>query len=147
VHPEIFSKDPLPLRGDGDGDATNPAILKAVGADCCPDCARQMRSPLAPIETGPAEDARGALTAPRQQAINIDSHSTEELDTGVGYQSRIARQLRVATRHKGICKRNAETAGKMVVARSCRSEGYVSRTDEQRPFTLQAGCDLHDARR
>jgi len=104
-----------------------------------------MRSPLAPIETGPAEDARGALTAPCQQGINIDSHSVEELDAGVGYQSRIARQLSVATCHEGICERNAETAGKMVVARSRRSEGYVSRTDEERSFTLQAGCDLHDA--
>src|SRR5262249_56498612 len=95
--------------------------------------------------TGPAEDARGALTLPCQQGINVDSHSVEKLDAGVGYQSCIARQLRVAARHKGVCERNAETAGKMVVARSRRSEGYVFRSDDDRSFPLQAGRDLHDA--
>jgi hypothetical protein len=104
-----------------------------------------MRSPLAPIEARPAEDARGALTAPRQQRVNVDSHSVEELDAGVGYQTGIARQFRVATRHQSICERNAQTAGKMVVARPRRPERYVSRTHEERSLTVQAGCHLHDA--
>ncbi len=104
-----------------------------------------MRSPFTPIKTGPTEHARGTLTAPSQQGINVDSHSVEELDTGVGYQSGIARQLRVATGYQGICERNAEMAGKMVVASPRRPEGYVSRTDEERSLTLQAGCNLHDA--
>jgi len=149
VHTEIFPKDALPLRGDRDGaalgDATNPTILEAMGADCCPDCASQMRPPLAPIEARPAEDARGALPAPCQQGFNVDSRLVEELDARVGYQTGIARQLRVTPRHQGICEGDAETTGKMVVARPRRPQRYVSRTDEERSLTLQAGCHLHDA--
>ena len=58
-----------------------------------------MRSPFAPIEAGPTQDAARALSTAGEEGIDIHANSTKQLDAGVGYQTSVVRQLRVTARN------------------------------------------------
>ena len=82
-HAEDLAENALALRRDRDGagagDAADPALLEALGAERRADRAGQMRPPLAPVEAGPAEDA-GALAACGGERRDIDAEPVEQRD-------------------------------------------------------------------
>src|SRR3546814_12953085 len=87
-----------------------------------------MRSPFAPIEAGPAEDADRALAATGREGIDVNPDPAEKLDAGVGHQTGIVRQLRVTARPQRVRKGNAEPAGTIVVTRTRCPHGCFPRT-------------------
>src|SRR6516164_338937 len=94
---KLFPEDLLSLGGDRDGTGAavtaDPALPKAVRTKRRADCPGNMRAPLAPIEAGPAQNARGTLAAMRHDAIEVDADLAEERDPCVRNHSPILYQL------------------------------------------------------
>src|SRR4051794_19925435 len=81
---EPLAKDALALWRDRDGaravDAAYPVLPETVRADGCSDRARNMRTPLAPVEAGPAQDAPRAPAVARRNRIDVDADATKKFD-------------------------------------------------------------------
>ena len=150
VHAKLLSENLLSLGGEGDGAGAvvvaDPALPKAVRTKRRADRASNMRAPLAPIEAGPAQNARGTLAAMRHDAIEVDADLAKERNSYLGHHSSIGGQLDLTAVDQSICKRHAEAAGKMVVTGPCRSQCRIPRTDdESRALATQTGRHLHNA--
>ncbi len=124
-------------------DPAYPPKREAVRAECCTDCACQMRASFAPIETGPAQDTAGAFAPTRQERVDVDADPPKECDSWISHDAAIVCQLRVSTRHQCVRKSNTKPASEMVVAGPRNSKGGVSRAHREpwlRGFESDATC-------
>src|SRR5690242_9194450 len=147
---EPLAKNALSLWRDRDGaravDAAYPVLPKTVRADGCADRARNMRTPLAPIEAGPTQDASRAPAIARRNRIDVNADAIKKFDSRIRNQTAIAGQLDVIAHDQRIGERDTETAGKVVVAGPRSTQSRISRTDsKRRSRRVEAGCYLHNA--
>jgi hypothetical protein len=90
-----------------------------------------VRASLTPIETGATQDPSRA-TAAGHHSIEINADPAEELDTDIGNQSSIARQLHATAPDQRVRERHTEAAGEMVVASPRRPQRSISWPDNSR---------------
>ena len=138
----------LERRGAGFGDLDRPAPWPPAnpvpregkigdrGAD--PSC--QMRTPFAPVQTGPAERAPAA-----RGRIEVNAVTGEELPSRRGQCGAVGIEFEPAPLDHGLRDGDAKFAGEMVVAGPRGSKGRVSRAHRE-PWLgrLEIRCHLHD---
>lgn len=130
---------------DGDGartlDASDPAMVEAVGAQCRAYGARQMGATLAPVEARPAQDA-AALGGRR---LDVHARAVEQGETAIGNLAGIEAEFNMTGIDQRIGDRYPEMARQVVIAGAPCPQRHVARTGAELSDARFWRGDAHDA--
>jgi len=126
-----LSEDAFSLSSDEQGwsplQSARPPILHAVGADRGTHNSGEVRSSLAPVEAGAAQDTTRPVCAVCQHGVGIDPDCAQKRDPGLGEDAGIAGQLDMTVLDQSIGQGDPQLSRKMIPMSSARTAGVAAR--------------------
>jgi hypothetical protein len=118
--------------------APEPSPFKTGSAESRSYFTGNVRPALAPVQTGPTENAGGSAL----RSIELHAEVRQEFNSSVSEHSAFESHLQKATLDHAVCHPDGDGSGEMVIARAHETKLRIAGTDLERAGLFPNGREL-----